>query len=103
MIKRSSIDVICSTSAKSGFICYNGAMEQMDWIIVWLGLALMGAILLSRYRKAGTGFLLGLFLGPVGVLIAAFLRRKHLRQLNLDDKPSPRLVELILPNRNRPK
>ncbi len=70
---------------------------------MWLGLALTGAILLSRYRKAGTGFLLGLFLSPVGVLIAAFLRRKHLRQLNLDDTPSPRLVELILPNRNRPK
>jgi len=77
-------------------------MEDMNWIIIWFGLAVMGAILLSRYNKAGTGFLLGLFLGPFGVLIAASLRRKHLAHLAQDSTP-PRLVELILPDKKPPE
>jgi hypothetical protein len=59
-------------------------------IFFWLSWAVLGGALLSRYNKAGTGLLLGLFLGPVGVLFALIIRsgkskdeqrRRHEEQL----------------------
>lgn len=53
--------------------------------------SILGAALLSRYNKAGTGLLLGLFLGPFGVLFALIIRsgeskkeeqRRHCEQIN---------------------
>lgn len=34
----------------------------------------LGAVILSRYDKAGTGCLLGVILGPIGVIIAWVMR-----------------------------
>ena len=36
--------------------------------------ALVGGGLLSKYNKARTGILLGIFLGPIGLLVAAVMR-----------------------------
>jgi len=46
----------------------------MSLLVLWIFLPILGAAVLSRYNKAGTGFLLGLFLGPIGVLIAVLIR-----------------------------
>lgn len=39
--------------------------------LIW---AVIAAAMLSSYNKAGTGFLLGLFLGPIGLWIAWTMR-----------------------------
>ncbi len=44
------------------------------WVLGWLLCSILGAAILSRYNKAGTGFLLGLILGPLGLLLALVMR-----------------------------
>lgn len=44
------------------------------WFLIWLACMFIGAMLLADYNRAGTGFLLGLILGPLGVIIALALR-----------------------------
>ncbi len=46
----------------------------MELFLFWLLCAILGAVLLSRYDKAGTGLLLGALLGPIGVLFALVMR-----------------------------
>ena len=48
--------------------------SNMDLFLIWLLCAILGAAILSRYNKAGTGFLLGGLLGPFGVLFALVMR-----------------------------
>ena len=42
--------------------------------VFWFLCAILGAATLGRYNKAGIGFLLGLFLGPFGLLFALVIR-----------------------------
>lgn len=47
----------------------------MEFVILfWLLCGVASAAMLSRYNKAGTGFLLGFFLGPIGLIIAWTMR-----------------------------
>jgi DNA-directed RNA polymerase subunit RPC12/RpoP len=55
----------------------------------WILCGVAGGAMLSRFNKAGTGFLLGLLLGPIGLIIAWTMRDSA----KLDDaKRSPPLV-----------
>ena len=46
----------------------------MEWIIVWLLCAVIGAVISgNKGRGAGGGFFLGLLFGPLGILLAAVL------------------------------
>lgn len=47
---------------------------------VWLGAIVASAMVLDGVLRAGTGFLLGLFLGPLGLLAAFALRRRAGRE-----------------------
>lgn len=42
--------------------------------LLWIACAFIGAMVMSPHNKAGRGFLLGLILGPVGLLIAIIWR-----------------------------
>lgn len=44
------------------------------WVLFWILCAIAGAAMLSRYNKAGSGFLLGGLLGPIGLIIAWTMR-----------------------------
>jgi hypothetical protein len=44
------------------------------FVVFWLLCSILGAAMLSRYNKAGTGFLLGLILGPLGLLFVLVIR-----------------------------
>jgi hypothetical protein len=47
----------------------------MDYLVITsLICAVAGAAMLSRYNKAGSGFLLGGLLGPIGLIIAWTMR-----------------------------
>lgn len=46
----------------------------MELFFVWILFAILGAAMLSRYNRAGTGLLLGLLLGPFGLLFALVIR-----------------------------
>ena len=48
--------------------------DALTYIMIWFLLAIFGAAMLGRFNKAGSGFMLGLFLGPIGVLIAWGIR-----------------------------
>lgn len=50
----------------------------MELVIIWILFGVAGAIVLSRFNKAGTGCLLGGLLGPIGLIIA-FVMRGNLR------------------------
>ena len=43
-------------------------------ILLWLFCAFLAAALLSRFNRAGTGCLLGLLLGPIGLVISWVIR-----------------------------
>lgn len=62
----------------------------MELFFFWIISAIVGAAILSRYNKAGTGCLLGALLGPIGWIIAFVMRgnaateeekRRHAEQL----------------------
>ncbi len=46
-------------------------------VLVWIFFAVVSAMALGRFNKAGMGFLLGIILGPLG-LIAALIWRSNL-------------------------
>lgn len=46
----------------------------MGIFFIWFLCSILGAAILSRYNKAGTGFLLGAILGPIGVLFTLVMR-----------------------------
>ena len=47
----------------------------MEYLIpFWILCGVAGGAMLSRYNKAGTGFLLGILLGPIGLIIAWTMR-----------------------------
>ena len=46
----------------------------MELLWAWLLCPFLGAAILSRYNKAGIGFLLGLIFGPIGVLFTLVMR-----------------------------
>lgn len=82
----------------------------MEMLFIWGLFAVVGGALLSSYNKAGSGFLLGLFLGPIGVLIAAVMRsdekrkeeqRRHNEQLQVfaraEEKPDVSRLERECP------
>ena len=88
----------------------------MEIFTIWLLSAFLAAAVLSRYKLAGTGFLLGAFLGPFGVLFALVLRssknkkeelQRHEEQMNAmaglasrresrDERECPHCAERIL-------
>jgi hypothetical protein len=43
-------------------------------VVIWVLCGVAGAAMLSRYGKAGTGFLLGGLLGPIGLIITWTMR-----------------------------
>ena len=45
-------------------------------LAIWLFCPFIGAAMLGRYDRAGTGFLLGLIPGPVGLLVALGVRQE---------------------------
>src|SRR5213595_1698520 len=51
---------------------WEGAVEYL--IPFWILCGVAGGAMLSRYNKAGTGFLLGLLFGPIGLIIAWTMR-----------------------------
>ena len=57
-------------------------IHEIVWTVAIIGcliFGIAGAALLSRYEKAGTGFILGFLLGPIGLVIAWTMRdsQKH--------------------------
>lgn len=44
-------------------------------LVLWLVCAIVGALILSRFNWAGTGLILGIVLGPVGLIAAYGIRR----------------------------
>jgi hypothetical protein len=44
------------------------------FVILWILCGIAGGAMLSRYNKAGSGFLLGWLLGPIGLIIAWTMR-----------------------------
>lgn len=64
----------------------------MIWVLLWLACIIVSAAILGSHNKAGTGFLLGLLFGPVGVLLSFVLasdaakkedRERHREQMEL--------------------
>ncbi len=43
--------------------------------LLWSVFGLVGAVILNRANKAGTGCLVGLLLGPLGLIVAWVIRR----------------------------
>jgi hypothetical protein len=82
------------------------------WVLGWLSFSILGAAILSRYNKAGTGFLLGLILGPLGLLFALIIRsgeskkeeqRRHEEQINaLANLKAPEATAQTQPQRECP-
>lgn len=46
----------------------------MGFVILWIICAFVGAALGSRKGRGGTGFILGLLFGPIGILIVLVIR-----------------------------
>src|SRR5450830_578538 len=78
---------------------------DMGIIFFWMLCPILGAAILSRYNKAGTGFFLGVILGPFGVLFALVIRssesknedqRRHDEQMQImsDLKTSQKSTKL---------
>lgn len=71
-------------------------------IILWVVFVFASRMAGSRKGKAGTGLVLGLFLGPAGLLMALFLRPDK-KQLEKEDialgeaKRCPACCELVQP------
>lgn len=51
-------------------------MELLATLAVFVFFGLIGAYILAEYQKGGTGFLVGCLLGPIGVMLALFEKRK---------------------------
>lgn len=51
--------------------------------MIWLVCPFIGGGLLSSYNRAGTGFLLGLFLGPIGCILAWTFRGEEKKKESL--------------------
>jgi hypothetical protein len=60
------------------------------WMVWWVACMLLSAMVLSPYDKAGTGFLLGLLLGPIGFIAAIVMR------MNLASAADPRKKKLVV-------
>jgi len=50
---------------------------MLEIVLVWIASGVIGASLLGQYDRAGTGFLLGAILGPIGVIVAFVVRRSE--------------------------
>lgn len=46
----------------------------MEILVLWALFGLAGAVILNRFNKAGIGCLLGILLGPIGLIIAWVMR-----------------------------
>jgi hypothetical protein len=46
----------------------------MDYVVIWLICGIIGAMIGSKKGAGGTGFCLGVLLGPIGILIAIFMK-----------------------------
>lgn len=72
--------------------------------VAWGICGLIGAMLLGSSDRAGTGFLLGIVLGPIGVVIAALLRLEKKESAPIQPvlpgvklKKCPECAELVQP------
>ena len=54
------------------------ALELVFLVLAAFGCALLGAYLGSINKRAWTGLFLGLFLGPIGLIIILLIPRKNL-------------------------
>jgi hypothetical protein len=86
----------------------------MEWGLIWFASIIAGAFALYPHNKGGNGVLLGLFFGPIGVLIALIWRanlsqartqrEQHLviddngfiKDANRDERDCPYCAERIL-------
>lgn len=61
----------------------------MELFLFWIACAIAGAAVGGRVNSAGTGFILGLILGPLGLIIAFTLKG--------DRRKCPFCAELVKP------
>jgi len=62
----------------------------MEFVVPFILCGITAAVIGSKKSSGGTGFLLGLFLGPFGILIAIFMRGNQ--------KQCPACAELVHPD-----
>ena len=62
----------------------------MEYVLVWFLCGIVAAVIGANKGAGGTGFLLGVLLGPFGILIALFMRGKQ--------KTCPFCAELVKPD-----
>jgi len=65
----------------------------MGTFALWLLCPILGAAILSRHNKAGTGFLLGAILGPIGLLFAIVIRSNENKKE--EDKKHQELLSVL--------
>ena len=46
----------------------------MGYLVLWIVCAILGGMIGSSKGRGGAGFMLGLLLGPIGVIVAIFLK-----------------------------
>jgi len=46
----------------------------MGWVVFWIICGIAGGVIGSNKGKKGTGFALGLLLGPIGLIICIFMK-----------------------------
>lgn len=49
-------------------------------VIVWIAMGVIGALIGREKDRAGDGFCLGLLLGPIGLIIALFLKPRNRKE-----------------------
>lgn len=70
-------------------------------VLAWVGCALLGAVIGAARGRPGAGFLLGLLLGVIGVIIALFLTPPAVAPTPAEPRvPCPHCAEQILPAAN---
>lgn len=70
-------------------------------IVVWIICGIAGAVIASNKGNSGcAGFMLGIFLGPIGLIIAFAMSEnaEHIEEIQGNTKTCPYCAERIKPN-----
>jgi predicted amidophosphoribosyltransferase len=71
----------------------------MIYVILWILFAIIGLLIGKGKGKGGAGFALGLFLGPIGIIIIAVMKPDEVKveaeRLSAGEKKCPYCAELI--------